>query len=147
MSENVHASEDATLTELLAAYAEGGFGGSFSVAEGAGLECHSCGARFPAAEAEMSSLRRMEVASDPADMVAVVALTCPRCATAGTAVLGFGPAASAEDGDVLGTASLPPSSRFFPRLETLFRAAVQLGSWPERCLAVFVCSSAVRVRL
>ncbi len=102
MSENVHASEDATLTELLAAYAEGGFGGSFSVAEGAGLECHSCGARFPAAEAEMSSLRRMEGASDPADMVAVVALTCPRCATAGTAVLGFGPAASAEDGDVLG---------------------------------------------
>ena len=102
MTENVHASEDSTVSELLASYADGGFGGSFSVVEGASLECHACEARFPAAEAEMSSLRRMEGASDPADMVAVVALACPRCGTAGTAVLGFGPAASPEDGDVLG---------------------------------------------
>ena len=95
-------SESSTVTELLDAYSEGGFSGSFTVVEGAALECHACEARFPAAEAEMSSLRRMEGASDPADMVAVVALACPRCGTAGTAVLGFGPAASPEDGDVLG---------------------------------------------
>jgi hypothetical protein len=49
----------------------------------------------------MSSLRRLEGASDPADMVAIVAVTCPRCGNQGTAVLAFGPAASAEDSDVL----------------------------------------------
>src|SRR6478735_1118762 len=98
----LHGSETSTLTEVLDAYAAGGFGGSFSAAEGARLECHSCGAAFPAAEVAMSSLRRLEGASDPADMVAVVALTCPRCGSQGTTVLGFGPAAAAEDGDVLG---------------------------------------------
>ena len=94
-------SDNVTLTEVLAAYADGGFDGSFSAVDGGGLECHSCGGRFPAMEADMSSLRRLEGASDPDDMVAVVALTCPRCATQGTTVLGFGPVASAEDADVL----------------------------------------------
>jgi hypothetical protein len=98
----IHASETSTLTELLAAYAEGGFAGSFSAVEGAALECHQCNETFPAVEADMSSLRRLEGASDPADMVAVVALSCPRCSAQGTAVLAFGPAASAEDSDALG---------------------------------------------
>ncbi|MCU1500992.1 MAG: hypothetical protein JWM12_346 [Ilumatobacteraceae bacterium] len=99
---NLDATESSTLTELLAAYADAGFDGSFSAYEGAQLECHECGARFAASEVEMASLRRLEGASDPADMVAVVALTCPRCSAKGTAVLGFGPAAAPEDGDVLG---------------------------------------------
>src|SRR3954447_1945563 len=94
-------SDNATLTEVLAAYTDAGFGGSFSAATSGALECHSCGAHVPAGEVAMSSLRRMEGASDPADMVAVVALTCPRCAARGTAVLGLRPAASAEDSDGL----------------------------------------------
>ena len=49
----------------------------------------------------MSSLRRLEGASDPDDMLAVVALACPACGTQGTVVLGFGPNATAEDSDVL----------------------------------------------
>jgi hypothetical protein len=100
--QHLHASETSTLTELLAAYAGGGFDGSFSAVEGALLECHACCERFPATQGEMSSLRRLEGASDPADMVAVVALACPMCSVKGTAVLGFGAAASAEDSDVLG---------------------------------------------
>ncbi len=99
---NLDSSESTTLTEVLAAYSSGGFDGSFSAYEGTQMECHQCGARFPVSEVKMSSLRRLEGASDPADMVAVVALTCPRCEARGTAVLGFGPAASPEDGDVLG---------------------------------------------
>ena len=99
---SLDSSEGTTLTDVLAAYAESGFDGSFSAYEGTQLECHECGARFPATEVSMSSLRRLEGASDPADMVAVVALTCPRCAAQGTAVLGFGAAASPEDSDVLG---------------------------------------------
>ena len=95
-------SDNVTLIEVLAAYSDGGFDGSFSAVPASELECHACGARFAAHEVDMSSLRRMEGASDPADMVAVVALTCPACRQRGTAVLGFGPAASAEDADVLG---------------------------------------------
>ncbi|MCU1393189.1 MAG: hypothetical protein JWM34_1617 [Ilumatobacteraceae bacterium] len=49
----------------------------------------------------MSSLRRLEGASDPSDAMAVVALTCPACNSRGTAVLAYGPAASKEDSDVL----------------------------------------------
>jgi len=91
----------ATLTEVLAGYAEGGFTSGFSVAENTRLECLTCGEESPASEVRMSSLRRLEGASDPDDMVAVVALTCPNCSAQGTVVLGFGPMASAEDSDVL----------------------------------------------
>ncbi|MCU1401384.1 MAG: hypothetical protein JWN62_4493 [Acidimicrobiales bacterium] len=94
--------EASTVTEVLAAYAEGGFTGEFSAVQGAQLECHTCNNTVSAGEVVMSSLRRLEGASDPADMVAVVALTCPSCGGRGATVLAFGPAASAEDSDVLG---------------------------------------------
>lgn len=49
----------------------------------------------------MWSLRRLEGASDPDDMLAVVAVQCPECGRRGTVTLGYGPAASPPDGDVL----------------------------------------------
>jgi hypothetical protein len=49
----------------------------------------------------MRSLRRLEGASDPADMLAVVALECGVCNASGTMVLGYGPAAADADSDVL----------------------------------------------
>lgn len=102
MDEPSTATGSTTLRGVLDAYADAGFSGSFSVVEGARLECLTCGETFGASSASMSSLRRMEGASDPDDMLAVVAITCPRCAARGTVVLGFGPNAAAEDGDVLG---------------------------------------------
>ncbi len=96
------AADTGTLTEVLAAYAGSGFDSSFTVVEGAKLECHTCAQVFAAAEAPMASRRRLEGASDPADMLAVVALTCPHCGAQGTVVLGFGPTATPEDSDVLG---------------------------------------------
>ena len=72
-----------TLTSVLDAYTAAGFAGSFSVVEGARLQCHSCNETFDAASASMSSLRRMEGASDPDDMLAVVAITCPACSQQG----------------------------------------------------------------
>jgi hypothetical protein len=39
--------------------------------------------------------------SDPADMVAVVAITCPVCGARGTSILGFGPNATEQDSEVL----------------------------------------------
>src|SRR3954454_22200594 len=79
----------ATLTEVLAGYAEGGFTSGFSVAENTRLECLTCGEDSPASEVRLSSLRRLEGASDPVGMVAVVAPACPNCSAQGTVVLGF----------------------------------------------------------
>lgn len=89
-----------TLTEVLAAYASGGFAGSFTAAEDARIECHACGVTSPASDYPMSSLRRLEGASDPDDMMSVVAITCPACDTQGVLILGFGPSATAEDSDI-----------------------------------------------
>jgi len=99
--ESVAGSSPTTLSGVLEAYVTAGFFGSFTTLEGARLECHECGEIMPAASLTMTSLRRLEGASDPDDMLAVVALACPRCGTQGTLVLGYGPAASPEDGDVL----------------------------------------------
>jgi hypothetical protein len=46
-------------------------------------------------------LDRTEGASDPADMVAVAALVCPRCGARGTVALKYGPEASPEEDEVL----------------------------------------------
>ena len=94
-------SDGTTLTEVLEAYANAGFVGSFSVTEDSQLQCHECEAISSPTEIEMASLRRLEGASDPDDMFAVVAITCSACSSKGTLILGFGPTAPAEDGDVL----------------------------------------------
>ena len=106
-----------TLTSVIDGYTEAGFAGSFSVLADAELECHACNERFLAGAAAMSSLRRLEGQSDPDDMMAVAAISCPNCGMRGTVILGYGPMASAEDGDVLqalrddrGDAHLPGNS-------------------------------------
>ena len=52
---------------------------------------------FDAAELVVSGFRRIEGASDAADMNLVVWGTCPDCATGGVLTLGYGPNASVED--------------------------------------------------
>jgi hypothetical protein len=94
-------SHESTMVDVLEAYAQGGFGSSFVVTDDSDLECVECSTVSPPAAVSMSSLRRLEGASDPDDMVAVVAITCPACKARGTAVLGFGPMATAQDSDVL----------------------------------------------
>lgn len=110
-------SDNTTLTEVLAGYEANGFDAPLTVVEGGSIECNSCGFTVAAKEYTMQSLRRMEGASDPDDMVAAVAVTCPSCDAQGVLVLGYGPMASAEDSDVLvalqdgrGDDDLPPNS-------------------------------------
>ena len=98
---NDPAGDESTITDVLEGYAQGGFTSSFDVTDSSTLECHECGAESPPSEVSMSSLRRLEGASDPSDMVAVVAITCPACGARGTAILGFGAMATQEDSDVL----------------------------------------------
>ncbi len=94
-------SDQTTLTEVLHGYEEGGFDGSFTAEPGAMVRCETCAVSSPAGRVGMSSLRRLEGASDPSEMMAVVALTCPSCGTRGTVTLLYGPMASVEDADLL----------------------------------------------
>ena len=93
--------DEPTISDVLEGYAQGGFSSSFDVTDASTLECHECGAVSSPGDVSMSSLRRLEGASDPDDMVAVVAITCPACGARGTVILGFGPTAAPEESDVL----------------------------------------------
>jgi hypothetical protein len=77
---NTSPGDNTTLTEVLALYAAGGFPGVFSVTEDGLVECGTCGVKAHADAVPMHSLRRLEGASDPDDMLAVVAVTCPSAA-------------------------------------------------------------------
>jgi hypothetical protein len=94
-------SDETTLTEVIDRYVEGGFAGSFTAEADGTVRCETCGVVSAAPTVRMSSLRRLEGASEPDEMMAVVALTCPSCSTQGTAILHYGPTASAEEADLL----------------------------------------------
>ena len=93
--------EDETIVEVLAKLEREGFVGQFVPRDGAEVECLQCHRRWPADKTALRDLRRLEGASDPADMVAVVGLQCPLCGHRGTAVLSYGPEASGVDIEVL----------------------------------------------
>lgn len=90
-----------TLVDVLNRLEADGFGGQFAARPGATIECLTCRRPFPAGEAAVVDLRRLEGASDPADMAAVGALTCPKCEASGTLVMKFGPDATPEELEAL----------------------------------------------
>jgi hypothetical protein len=65
------------------------------------VRCATCGVESPASSLTVDGLHRLEGASDPDDMAAVVAVTCPACNARAALVLQYGPAASVDDTDVL----------------------------------------------
>jgi hypothetical protein len=93
--------DDATLTQVLDGLAEQGYEGDFFIDDDGGICCGACGTCTPAGDAVLDGLRRIEGASDPADMAAVLAVTCPRCGAKGTAVVRYGPEAGPGDAEVL----------------------------------------------
>ncbi len=90
----------ATLLETVAKLEAHGYEGQVIVEEGQ-LKCITCSTSFDPAAVEADDLRRVEGASDPADMAAVVGITCPNCSTKGTVVLRYGPEADPDDQAVL----------------------------------------------
>jgi hypothetical protein len=96
-----NASDPTPVGEIVAALEEAGFGGQMAARPGGMIVCFTCHTESPAAEVGLQVLRRTEGASDPADMLAVAGLICPRCGTRGTAVLGYGPEADSDDAEVL----------------------------------------------
>ncbi len=97
--------EAQTLRGVLADFEREGFTGQLGARPGGVIRCFHCQHEFAPGDADTPTLRRLEGASDPADMLAVLALTCPRCHTKGTLVLAYGPEAAIEDSEVL--AALP----------------------------------------
>jgi len=110
-------SDHTTLTDIIEGYRDNGFGGDFFAEPGGTVRCGTCGSVLSAGQLQMHSLRRLEGASDPADMQAVVATSCRVCGADGTLVVAFGSAASDTDSDVFllladrrDSSLLPPDS-------------------------------------
>lgn len=102
MTDTAGAHHDVTLTEVLAELAQQGYTGDCFVDEDDGrVCCGACRTCVDPGDLQLDGLRRLEGASDPADMAAVLALTCTSCGHKGTAVVRFGPEASAGDALVL----------------------------------------------
>lgn len=96
--------------QILAQLAIEGFATDLHPAgEGGVLRCSACGSVSEADQFPVASEHRVEGASDPDDLVLIVAATCPVCASGGVVVLGYGPEASSADSDVV--ASLRTSNR------------------------------------
>lgn len=93
-------SDNTTVTAVLTSFEQRGFTEQLIPLDGAVIECCGCGTRSPAASFTIEGARRLEGASDPDDMVTVVAARCPQCAKVGTVVLGYGPSASENDADI-----------------------------------------------
>jgi hypothetical protein len=94
-------SEYTTIVGLLTALADIGYTGDLFVTPDGRLRCGTCHADMDPAGLQLDHLRRLEGASDPADMAAVLGITCPHCGQRGTAVVRYGPEAEPEESAVL----------------------------------------------
>ncbi|CAN5712574.1 hypothetical protein BH24ACT5_BH24ACT5_32330 [soil metagenome] len=104
-------SDNTTLSAVLADFEAEGFTAQFIVTEDGRVECAGCDVTMDPAELDVHELRRLEGASDPDDMMSVVAATCPRCGIRGTMVLRYGPLAGPGDQAVsLALRTTPPPS-------------------------------------
>jgi hypothetical protein len=97
-----------TLLDVLGRFTQLGWSSQFAARAGGCVECESCRTSTAAGDVPVLELRRLEGASDPDDMLAVVAVECANCGLRGSLVLNYGPTATEEDAAVLlGLGSAP----------------------------------------
>jgi hypothetical protein len=94
-------SDNESQVAILSRLAAAGYAADFRAVDDGSLVCGACGRPSPADRYFDVDLRRMEGASDPDDMTAILSGRCPSCGAGGTAVLAFGPTASEADAAVL----------------------------------------------
>lgn len=99
-SEATYASDNTTLVAVIDGFEADGYTGQAVVAD-TDIRCTTCREVTPPAGWEVDALRRVEGASDPADMAVAIALRCPACQAKSTIVLPYGPEAAPEEADVL----------------------------------------------
>ncbi|MGQ0432750.1 MAG: hypothetical protein ACT452_10150 [Microthrixaceae bacterium] len=85
--------QDVTLVEVLAELSGLGYTTEFFVHADGRLCCRVCGVCAEPSTVEVELFRRLEGASDPSDMAAVVAVRCRACGGRGLAVVRYGPEA------------------------------------------------------
>jgi predicted RNA-binding Zn-ribbon protein involved in translation (DUF1610 family) len=104
------------LADVLAEAEAEGCATEFEVAADAdaadALRCPACGEVSAASRFAREWSKRLEGASDPADMLHVSTLTCPNCGVGGVFVSPFGPSATQRQAAVL--AALPAPTRERP---------------------------------
>jgi hypothetical protein len=100
-------SDNTTLLEVLEDFRQRGYDGTLWVAASGNIRCEGCDVEIPADEVRVHEIRRLEGASDPDDMLAVVAAECTACGRKGTLVVHFGPETSAEEQDAFSKLSRP----------------------------------------
>lgn len=74
---------------------------------GGEVRCEVCSQTTPADELTVEELQRVEGASDPDEMAAVIPVECPHCGAHDVLVLKYGPDASEADADVLAALNTP----------------------------------------
>jgi hypothetical protein len=92
--------EDTSLSTVQGILADEGYAGQFIAVEEARVLCTQCRSLLAASWLRADDVTRLEGASDPADMMVVIPLTCPVCHLRGTLVLSFGPEMSLEEDEV-----------------------------------------------
>lgn len=121
-------SDNTTLLAVLTSYEEAGYSGQFIIDDDGDVRCAHCRNDFPPKRLVMHSLRRLEGASDPADMLAVMAVSCPACGTKGTLIANYGPEGSEADDRVLSAVQDERDDSSMPRDV----APGEAGSGPTR---------------
>ncbi len=96
-------SDNTTVEAVLTAFADEGFTVELWSRPGGRILCGACRATSPAGEFEIGLQRRLEGASDPADMQLVVGAACPACGAKGVLSLHYGPTAGEDDADIVVT--------------------------------------------
>jgi hypothetical protein len=94
-------SDNTSLVAVLAGLRDSGYDAQFLVGDDGELCCTACEHRAEPEDVQLDELRRLEGASDPADMAAVLAARCPSCDARGTAVVRYGPEAEAGHATLL----------------------------------------------
>lgn len=94
-------SDRTTLVAVLDAYDRAGYGAQFTITEEGTIRCATCRHEMAPATMRIDSIRRLEGASDPDDMLAVLALSCAHCGARGTAIAHYGPESSPGETTVL----------------------------------------------
>lgn len=90
-----------TLLDVLRRAEQGGYGTQQIVRDPGLIECVACAVVGSPADFAVVHHRRLEGASDAADMMLVAWTRCPNCAANGVLVVGFGPNATSADDEVL----------------------------------------------
>ena len=90
-----------TPTEVLNELRIAGYGCQLIAQTDGTARCTACETNSPASRIKIDGYRRLEGASDVADMSIIAWAGCPSCAEGGVLMLGYGPNASEADEAVI----------------------------------------------